>query len=147
MNLTQMDFVLFALNLVLFAYLLYMYINTRKIVVSGYIGSTKFIAIVFIVFAFIPLFTNMDIFTIIRSVLIATVGIMYSLLKSGISNEGFVIMGTLYPWRKISNIEKDKKEKYRVGFYIKRMYRYIEFKVEEKEQIDAILNKYQRKQY
>jgi len=106
-----MDNLLFYIvDVVLVILLVNGYINSKKVVLETRVGAKWLIPSIVLIFGFIGWFKYDGWFRIIQSVMFVFVAVMYYLLKSGLSEDGIVMMGKLIKYHDAKPISVNKNE-------------------------------------
>lgn len=142
----MVDLVLLAINIILLVYLVGMVKNSREVSVSGKLGNVWIIAGFFFLMGLMRLMQGINAFAIIQTVMIMAVGVIYSQMRSGMSEKGIVMLGVLYPWKKIVKVDVSPDEaakEIRVDFQVKKVSRFIYFDLTQEEAVDQKLALYE----
>lgn len=142
-----MDFALIVVNIILLCYLVRMTLNSVKVKVPGKVGPVWIIAVFFFIVGILRLLQGISLFSIFQTVLIIAVGVLYSRMKSGFSDQGLVLLGILYPWDKIQRAEMEKIEEtseIKVDFTVKKVSRFVYFAPDQEEAVDQMLTLYEQ---
>ena len=100
-----MEIAIVIVNLILLFYFTRMAIHSRQVQVAGKLGPTWIITVFFVGIGIIRLFQNHSLFSIIQTVLIVLLGVLYSQMRSGFSDQGIVLLGNLYTWDRITQAD------------------------------------------
>ena len=142
-----MNLALLLVNIILLFYFTRMVIHSRKVSVKGKLGPTWIISVFFIFMGAIRLFQDHSLFSVIQTLMIVALGVLYSQMRSGFSEDGMVLSGNLYPWAKmtyaeVTDIEETKELK--VEFTVKNVNRFVYFSTDQREDVEAMLTRYEQ---
>ncbi|MGM9940835.1 MAG: hypothetical protein ACI32N_02450 [Bulleidia sp.] len=106
------DLIFYILDVVIIGMLIHWHANCRKIVVETKIGAKWIIPALFLVVAVIGFFKYQDtpVFRIVQTAALVICAGLYYTVKSGLSDEGIVMMGALTKWEKAGSVTLNKKE-------------------------------------
>ena len=110
-----MDFnnlIFYILDIVIIVMLMRWHGNCRKIRIETKIGAKWIIPAIFIVVAVIGFFKYQDdpYFRYIQTGALLLCAVLYYTMRSGLSDDGVVMMGALTKWEKAGSITLNKKE-------------------------------------
>ena len=103
----------------------------------------------FVVIGIIRLFQNHSLFSIVQTVLIVLLGVLYSQMRSGFSDQGIVLLGNLYTWDRITQADVTEAEETReikVEFTVKKVSRFVYFSTAQRDAVEAMLTRYEQEQ-
>ena len=106
------DLIFYILDLIIIVMLLRWHGNCRKIRIETKIGAKWIIPAIFIVVAVIGFFKYQDdpYFRYIQTGALLLCAVLYYTMRSGLSDDGVVMMGALTKWEKAGSITLNKKE-------------------------------------
>lgn len=106
------DLIFYILDLIIIVMLLRWHGNCRKIRIETKIGAKWIIPAIFIVVAVIGFFKYQDdpYFRYIQTGALLLCAGLYYTMRSGLSDDGVVMMGALTKWEKAGSITLNKKE-------------------------------------
>lgn len=106
------DLIFYILDFVIIAMLVRWHANCRKIRIETKIGAKWMIPALFLVVAVIGFFKYQDdpVFRFIQTGALIVCAILYYTVRSGLSDDGVVMMGALTKWDKAGSITLNKKE-------------------------------------
>ena len=142
-----MEIAIVIVNLILLFYFTRMAIHSRQVQVAGKLGPTWIITVFFVGIGIIRLFQNHSLFSIIQTVLIVLLGVLYSQMRSGFSDQGIVLLGNLYTWDRITQADVTEAEETReikVEFKVKKVSRFVYFTTAQRDEIEAMLTRYEQ---
>lgn len=84
--------------------------NSAKVEVESLVGNRYVVFVLFVLLAIVGFFHNEGIFRFIQSGIVILLGLMYLNMKSGLSPEGVVLMGSLAKYKKIKSITLSKND-------------------------------------
>ena len=138
-----MEIAIVIVNLILLFYFTRMAIHSRQVQVAGKLGPTWIITVFFVGIGIIRLFQNHSLFSIIQTVLIVLLGVLYSQMRSGFSDQGIVLLGNLYTWDRITQADVTDTE-IKVEFTVKKVSRFVYFTTAQRDEIEAMLTRYEQ---
>ena len=124
-----------------------MAIHSRQVQVAGKLGPTWIITVFFVGIGIIRLFQNHSLFSIIQTVLIVLLGVLYSQMRSGFSDQGIVLLGNLYTWDRITQADvpdTEETQEIKVEFTVKKVSRFVYFTTAQRDEIEAMLTRYEQ---
>lgn len=142
-----MEIAIVIVNLILLFYFTRMALHSRQVQVAGKLGPTWIITVFFIVIGIIRLFQEHSVFSIVQTVLIVLLGVLYSQMRSGFSGRGIVLLGNLYTWDRITQadvIDAEETQEIKVEFTVKKVSRFIYFSTAQREAVEAMLTRYEQ---
>ena len=92
------------IDLVVMIMFLFMLKNSLRVKVVSKVGHKSFIFTFFILLAIVGFWRNTGFFRYVQSIIVIILGIMYLQMKSGLSADGVVLMGSLTPYKKIKSL-------------------------------------------
>lgn len=106
------DLIFYILDVIIIGMLIYWHGNCRKIVIETKVGAKWLIPALFLVVAVIGFFKYQDdpVFRIVQTGALVLCAGLYYTVKSGLSEEGVVMMGALTKWEKAGSVTLNKKE-------------------------------------
>lgn len=106
------DLIFYILDVIIIGMLIYWHGNCRKIVIETKVGAKWLIPALFLVVAVIGFFKYQDdpVFRIVQSGALVLCAGLYYTVKSGLSEDGVVMMGALTKWEKAGSVTLNKKE-------------------------------------
>ena len=106
------DLIFYILDIVIIVMLMRWHGNCRKIRIETKIGAKWIIPAIFIVVAVVGFFKYQDdpYFRYIQTGALLLCAVLYYTMRSGLSDDGVVMMGALTKWRKAGSITLNKKE-------------------------------------
>lgn len=106
------DLIFYILDIVIIVMLLKWHANCRKIRVETKVGAKWLIPALFIVVAVIGFFKYEDdlVFRFVQPAVLVICAILYYTVKSGLSDDGIIMMGSLTKWEKAGSVTLNKKE-------------------------------------
>ena len=106
------DLIFYILDVIIIVMLLRWHGNCRKIRIETKIGAKWIIPAIFIVVAVIGFFKYQDdpVFRYIQTGALLLCAGLYYTMRSGLSDDGVVMMGALTKWEKAGSITLNKKE-------------------------------------
>ena len=140
-----MEIAIVIINLILLFYFTRMAIHSRQ--VTGKLGPTWIITVFFVVIGIIRLFQNHSLFSIIQTVLIVLLGVLYSQMRSGFSDQGIVLLGNLYTWDRITQADvtdTEETQEIKVEFTVKKVSRFVYFTTAQRDAVEAMLTRYEQ---
>ena len=144
-----MEIAIVIVNLILLFYFTRMAMHSRQVQVPGKLGPTWIITAFFVVIGIIRLFQNHSLFSIVQTVLIVLLGVLYSQMRSGFSDQGIVLLGNLYTWDRITQADVTEAEETReikVEFTVKKVSRFVYFSTAQRDAVEATLTRYEQEQ-
>ena len=132
-----MEIAIVIVNLILLFYFTRMAIHSRQVQVAGKLGPTWIITV----------FQNHSLFSIIQTVLIVLLGVLYSQMRSGFSDQGIVLLGNLYTWDRITQADvtdTEETQEIKVEFTVKKVSRFVYFTTAQRDEIEAMLTRYEQ---
>lgn len=142
-----MEIAIVIVNLILLFYFTRMAIHSRQVQVAGKLGSTWIITVFFVGIGIIRLFQNHSLFSIIQTVLIVLLGVLYSQMRSGFSDQGIVLLGNLYTWDRITQADvtdTEETQEIKVEFTVKKVSRFVYFTTAQRDAVEAMLTRYEQ---
>lgn len=106
------DLIFYVLDIIIIAMLLYWHHNCKKIVIETKVGAKWLIPALFIVVAVIGFFRYKDepVFRYVQTAALLVDAVLYYTVRSGLSEEGIIMMGSLTRWNKAGSVSLNKKE-------------------------------------
>lgn len=106
------DLIFYILDVVIIVMLVKWHINCRKIRVETKVGAKWLIPALFIVVAVIGFFKYEDdfVFRIVQPAILVICAGLYYTVKSGLSDDGIIMMGALTKWEKAGSVTLNRKE-------------------------------------
>ena len=106
------DLIFYILDIVIIVMLMRWHGNCRKIRIETKIGAKWIIPAIFIVVAVVGFFKYQDdpYFRYIQTGALLLCAVLYYTMRSGLSDDGVVMMGALTKWEKAGSITLNKKE-------------------------------------
>lgn len=106
------DLIFYILDVIIIGMLIYWHGNCRKIVIETKVGAKWLIPALFLVVAVIGFFKYQDdpVFRIVQTGALVLCAGLYYTVKSGLSEDGVVMMGALTKWEKAGSVTLNKKE-------------------------------------
>jgi hypothetical protein len=138
---TLYDLGFYVLDAIVMVMLVRMKAASRRIELPTRLGPRWVIPCVFWGIALVGLFNYSGVFRIVQTVLLAGMGILYWGLNSGLSPEGIVIIGRLYPYKKLKSIRILDKE-HRVEFSKGAGPAFIDFAPDQMKEVHHYLSKH-----
>ena len=142
-----MEIAIVIVNLILLFYFTRMAIHSRQVLVAGKLGPTWIITVFFVGIGIIRLFQNHSLFSIIQTVLIVLLGVLYSQMRSGFSDQGIVLLGNLYTWDRITQADvtdTEETQEIKVEFTVKKVSRFVYFTTAQRDAVEAMLTRYEQ---
>ena len=142
-----MEIAIVIVNLILLFYFTRMAIHSRQVQVAGKLGSMWIITVFFVGIGIIRLFQNHSLFSIIQTVLIVLLGVLYSQMRSGFSDQGIVLLGNLYTWDRITQADvtdTEETQEIKVEFTVKKVSRFVYFTTAQRDAVEAMLTRYEQ---
>lgn len=106
------NLIFYVLDVIIIGMLLYWHHNCKKIVIETKVGAKWLIPALFIVVAVIGFFRYQDdpVFRYIQTAALLLDAFLYYTVRSGLCEEGIVMMGALTKWNKAGSVSLNKKE-------------------------------------
>ncbi len=106
------DFIFYLLDVFIFIMLLRWQMNSRKVKVETKIGAKWIIPLLFVAVAVIGFFRYKDtpVFRWVQTISLLVFAGMYYMLRSGLADEGVVMMGSLTKWDNAGDVTLNRKE-------------------------------------
>ena len=142
-----MEIAIVIVNLILLFYFTRMAIHSRQVKVAGKLGPTWIITVFFVGIGIIRLFQNHSLFSIIQTVLIVLLGVLYSQMRSGFSDQGIVLLGNLYTWDRITQADvtdTEETQEIKVEFTVKKVSRFVYFTTAQRDAVEEMLTRYEQ---
>jgi len=133
------DIIFYVLDAVIAVMLARMLRDSGKVEIEAYAGPKWVIPGLFWSIALISVFTYQGIFRIIHTAVLIGFGIVYWFMKSGLSPEGVVMIGRLYPYEKSKPI-KVHDENRTVDFTIRKAPTTVSFPNQDMHKVRAYLS-------
>ena len=142
-----MEIAIVVVHMILLFYFTRMAIHSRQVQVAGKLGPTWIITVFFVGIGIIRLFQNHSLFSIIQTVLIVLLGVLYSQMRSGFSDQGIVLLGNLYTWDRITQADvtdTEETQEIKVEFTVKKVSRFVYFTTAQRDEVEAMLTRYEQ---
>ncbi len=134
------DLIFYVLDAIVMVTLIKMQRDSKRIEISTKLGPRWVIPCIFWVIAAIGLFNYDGVFRVIQTALLVVMGLLYWGLNSGLSPDGIVMIGKLYPYKKLKSIKVDD-EGHRVEFSKGAAPAYIDFREDQMKDVHRYLSK------
>ena len=134
------DLLFYVLDAIVMATLFKMRRDSKRIEVATKLGPRWVIPCIFWGIAAIGLFNYSGVFRVIQTALLVIMGVLYWGLNSGLSPDGIVMIGKLYPYQKLKSIKVDD-EGHRVEFSKGAAPAYIDFNEDQMKEVHRYLSK------
>ena len=79
--------------------------------------------------------------------LIVLLGVLYSQMRSGFSDQGIVLLGNLYTWDRITQADvtdTEETQEIKVEFTVKKVSRFVYFTMAQRDAVEAMLTRYEQ---
>lgn len=134
------NIVFYVLDAVIFAMLIKMTRDSGKIEIKTKVASRWIIPAIFWGIALLSFFSYNGIFRIVQVSALVLMGVIYATMNSGLSKEGIVMIGRLYPWKKCTPIQV-KEEEHCIIATIRKAPSVIPFEPEQMKEVRSFLSK------
>ena len=142
-----MNLALLLVNIILLFYFTRMVMHSRKVTVKGQLGPTWIITVFFVGMGIFRLFQDHSLFSVIQTLMIVALGVLYSQMRSGFSEDGMVLSGNLYPWAKMTYaevVDMEETKELKVEFTVKNVSRFVYFSTDQRDDVEAMLTRYEQ---
>ncbi|MCI2154220.1 hypothetical protein FYJ51_06555 [Erysipelotrichaceae bacterium Oil+RF-744-GAM-WT-6] len=135
------DLVFYILDLMILIMEIRMIRVSQKVEIRTNAGPRWLIPVLFWAVAAVGMFNYSGIFRIAQTIALVVLGIVYWFMQSGLSPDGIVIIGRLYPWNKVSKVHIDEAEK-NVTFNIGKGPVTVPFKKADMKEVRAYMSRH-----
>lgn len=135
------DLVFYILDLMILIMEIRMIRVSQKVEIRTNAGPRWLIPVLFWAVAAVGMFNYSGIFRIAQTIALVVLGIVYWFMQSGLSPDGIVIIGRLYPWNKVSKVHIDEAEK-NVTFNIGKGPVTVPFKTADMKEVRAYMSRH-----
>ena len=137
-------FLVILINAIIWGAVIFFLFEGKKVRYEMSGGNGKIIMILFFLLGLIQYIAHTDFISTLTFISLVLSGIVYSLVPSGICKEGLMIIGLLYPYGKISNIEYViEHERLEVSFVYKHRTYFLFKEKEYEDEVRREIKKYQ----
>lgn len=133
--------ILFVIMDVMIMVMLFMWIKTsRKVIIEAKAGSKIIISVMFFAVAVLTFIRYSGWIRYVQTVTLIVIGVLFYLVKSGISEDGIVMTGIFTSWSKAGKVSLNRTD-CSISFEVNHKPGRLYFKAEQMDEIRKVLTK------